>query len=336
MPVPLLLGGQLTIPRQLSGVAWNGASRGQWFSLLVPRRFVASAVCVRTSILPSVSRLEGNGTHPEGDSSWLSGVGFVVSIVAMNVRAAETTGSERIFEADLELAEAALGGDEEAAAKLLKMIKEPSLHSHLIRRGASPSEANDLLGDLLGDCFSGVKSKGGMHRLLGRYNGRCSLRAFLSRVVVNRLVNLKRRQRHEHTLPGMNSGQDDPFEKIPAVMETDLAEDAVIDLLRGAVIEALAEVDQEKLVLLRLVHSYRLPQKRVGRMWGLSESKISRVLTALLDDLRGRLLASIRRSDPWLQVEWEDFLGLCGESIDLFAPADYHARPAVRIVDHME
>ena len=27
----------------------------------------------------------------------------------------------------------------------------------------------------------------------------------------------------------------------------------------------------------------------------------------------------IRLADPWLELEWDDFMGLCAESIDLFA-----------------
>jgi RNA polymerase sigma factor (sigma-70 family) len=222
------------------------------------------------------------------------------------------------FWADLETAEAALDGDEKAAKRVLDILHAPGFRSKLINRGASDTEADDLVGDLAADCFGGEKPRGGLHRLLGHFNGRCPLEGYLLRVGFNRLINLKRRQKHEAELPGDEDRREDPFDELPDSGPVEASEDAVVDLLRSAVVGALAEVDQEKLVILRLVHSYGIPQKRVGEMWEMPESTISRAMKMLREDLQHAILRNARRLDPWLDLDWEDFLDLCSGSIDLF------------------
>lgn len=92
----------------------------------------------------------------------------------------------------------------------------------------------------------------------------------------------------------------------------------MVELLKRAVREAFAEVDQRVLVMLRLVQSYGVSQKRVGLLWGWNESMISRQLAAMLSRLRELILEKTRQRDIWLQLEWEDFIALCGDSVDLF------------------
>ena len=148
------------------------------------------------------------------------------------------------------------------------------------------------------------------------------LKSFLYRVALNRLISLKRKQRL--TVPLERDSGDDREGDRSAGLE-DLAapvdpvsEEEVIVLLRTAVLKSLSSVDQERLVLLRLIHSYRVPQKKVGEMWGWHDSKVSRNMATLIGELRSAILAAVHEGDPWLQIEWDDFLGLCGESIDLF------------------
>jgi RNA polymerase sigma factor (sigma-70 family) len=223
---------------------------------------------------------------------------------------------------DLELAEAALEGDGESAREVGDLVKDPGFKRWLVSRGASPSEADDLLGDLLTDCFGGEKARGGLHRILGKFNGACTLKSFLHRIALNRLISLKRKQKLTVSLE-RDSDDDQPDDRTLGVDDLPdggepVSEEEVVDLLRSAVVKALASVNQERLVLLRLIHSYRIPQNRVGQMWGWHDSKVSRNMATLIDELKGAILLAVREEDPWLQIEWDDFLGLCGESIDLF------------------
>lgn len=219
----------------------------------------------------------------------------------------------------LELAELALEGDPQALESVVVMLQSTDLVAALRSRGASDTEAADILGDLAGDCFGGERAKGGLHRLLGRYNGACPLPAFLRHVAINRLISLKRRQAARPVARQESEDDLDPMDHLPAPAAGSTADENLIPLLRDAVVRAFQAVDAERLVVFRLVHSYGVPQKRVGGLWGWHESKTSRTLDSLREDLKASILEEIRRADPWLQLEWDDFLSLCGESIDLFA-----------------
>ena len=133
---------------------------------------------------------------------------------------------------------------------------------------------------------------------------------------MNRLISLKRKKKAE--IVSLNESELTVDSSLSS-QRTDLfREDEVVDLLRNALRRAFASVDQEKLVILRLVQSYQLSQKKVGIAWGYSESKISRTLSSLTEELREEILCEVKKRDPWLNLEWNDFLLLCDESVDLF------------------
>ncbi len=213
---------------------------------------------------------------------------------------------------DFELAEDALEGEPEAMAIVLEILRAPELRAALTSRGASPTEADDIIGDITGDCFGGERAKGGLHRLLGRYNGGCPLSAYFRHIATNRLISIKRKRK-----PTVSTDDEDTRE-LPGASVTP-TDDALISLLRDALVVSLGRVDPEKLVLIRLIESYQIPQKQVGSLLGWHESKISRLKSDFLAELRTLVTEEIRKADPWLHLEWEDFLGLCAESVDLFA-----------------
>jgi hypothetical protein len=217
---------------------------------------------------------------------------------------------------DLETAEAALAGDGDSVAIVMEILQSPGLKFALMRRGATASEADELIGDLAGDCYGGSKGNGVHHRILGAYNGYCALAGFLQRVAINRLITLKRKARHFVEPPTGEDGES-VVEKYPSPTAT-VSEDRVLELLREAIVETLASVDREKLVVFRLVHAYGVPQKRLGLLWGWHESKVSRSLASLQEDLKQGVLARLKERDPWLTIEWDDFVSLCSQSLDLF------------------
>lgn len=216
---------------------------------------------------------------------------------------------------DLELVEAALAGDEEAAHMIAEMIREPRLLAVLVKRGAKLQEAEDIVSELADGCFGKEHKKGQLANLLDKYSGKAPLAAYLNRVALHRLISHKRKKRPDGISLDTGGGEGG---ELQVGSEVAASEDVIVDLLREAIMKAFAEVDQEKLVMFRLVQSYRLKQKRVGAMWGWHESKVARNLGSLRDELREKILENIRQRDPWLNLEWEDFLALCGESVDLF------------------
>jgi RNA polymerase sigma factor (sigma-70 family) len=219
----------------------------------------------------------------------------------------------------LDLAEQALEGDPKALESIMEMLRSPDLVAALRSRGASHSEAADLIADLVGDCFGGERAKGGLHRLLARYNGSCPLPAFLRHVALHRLIDLKRKLSKRKVATVRDDDDEDPLENIAASGGVDEpADTSLIALLRDAITKTFESVEPEKLVLYRLVHSYGVPQKQVGALWGIPEWTISRKLDALREELQHGILAEIRRRDAWLELEWEDLMALCSESVELF------------------
>ncbi|MEP4077700.1 RNA polymerase sigma factor [Haloferula sp.] len=221
-------------------------------------------------------------------------------------------------QADLDLVDAALDGDEKAVAKVVGILDAGKIRAALLKRGASASEADELLGDLSGDCFGGHKAKGGLHRLLAKFNGACPLEGYLQRVAINRLISLKRKQKPVVELDAGAGDDATSAIDLPDSGNDADSEDRIVELIREAIFDTFAAAEPEQLVIFRLVHSYKVPQKRVGELWGWHESKVSRALSSLQDALRSGIMKRIQERDPWLEIEWADFLKLCSQSIDLF------------------
>jgi len=201
-----------------------------------------------------------------------------------------------------------LQGDLEALA-FLREKHQPFLRAVLIRRGASATEAEDLLADFWGDCVPGLDDR---PALLERFSGRCSLGSWLATVATNRLFDLKRKRRfrgpsfhgQDQVPPAVASGG--------ALGQAPLAKDPdLVDLLRVSLQRAFDVCSADALLMLRLVYLHGLTQREVGRMWGWHESKVSRRLDQCLSEIQSDTLRFINKADPWMELTWGDFLDLC-------------------------
>ena len=223
---------------------------------------------------------------------------------------------------DLELVDAALAGDEEAALLLRSDERTSHLERILVGRGATASEAQDVVADVWADCFG---SKGGTP-LLEKFNGKGAVEAFLTRVSVNRLIDFKRRQRFQADVvrSGAEGGSDggDEMDRFSADEAgggaLDESEDALVELLRSALSQAFARCDPGSVLILQLVGVHGVNQQAVAMALGWSQSKVSRSMAALMTRLREETLAEIHRVDPWLDLHWEDLVALCQSSSDFF------------------
>ncbi|MEM7145866.1 MAG: RNA polymerase sigma factor [Verrucomicrobiota bacterium] len=213
---------------------------------------------------------------------------------------------------DFELVQKALAGDEVAAGEIRSAARTAQLERILVSRGGSASEARDVVADLWADCFG---SSGGK-ALLAKFNGKGSLEAFLTRVAVNRLIDFKRHQRFQTAPPGGEEGGG--MDDLPSGDEEheDLGEDGLVEVLRGALTRAFESSDPETLVMLQLVGVHGINQERVAEAWGWSQSKVSRQLGALTSELRDKTLEEVKQMDPWLEIQWEDFISLCRSCSD--------------------
>jgi RNA polymerase sigma factor (sigma-70 family) len=198
-------------------------------------------------------------------------------------------------------------GDPAALAQL-RESHHASLFNILRARGATADEADELLADLWGDC---VPKNNDQPALLDKFSGKCSAQAWLATVATHRWIDLKRKQtRHGETSLSSQNGENDPLEQLPATVAA-LPEDPLVELLRESLRAAFAACPPPELLMLRLVYLHGLTQRELMRMWGWSESKVSRQLSQAMKRIEHTTLENLKKKDSWLDLTWQDFVDLC-------------------------
>jgi RNA polymerase sigma factor (sigma-70 family) len=199
---------------------------------------------------------------------------------------------------DLELTRKCLEGDGAALLRLQKRYGR-ELHGFLIGAGATESEARELLTNLWTDCITGKP-------LLLRYQGTAPLIAWLKTVLMNDLLDRRRRQTVEKSareaLTGMGN---DPQQQRQA------SDPPLFGIMRRALKNAFGACPAESVVMLQLVHLYGLTQREVCMIWGYTESKVSRKLSTAMRQIAQETMRAVREADQWLELQWEDFLDFC-------------------------
>ena len=209
---------------------------------------------------------------------------------------------------DAALVERALAGDEAAICELRDQ-HGGHLKARLLRRGASETDAQEILADLWSDCVMGKFRR-------WQPQAGSSLIGWLSSVATNRLIDHFRRQKF-HADPGHDDGGgEDAFSQARArdgasVKGASPCDAELSRLLRSALACALQRCDQTGLLMLKLVHLQGLTGREIARMWGWHESKVSRTVSGAEEQIREFTLAEIRRREPTLELVWEDLLELC-------------------------
>jgi RNA polymerase sigma factor (sigma-70 family) len=216
-------------------------------------------------------------------------------------------------EQDLAFVQRVLAGDPAAAGEL-RTRYNGKLVGVLRARGATPTEAEDLVADLWTDCFA---PRGDRQTLLTKYQGRCALESWLLTVATNRLVDLKRRQSFRVDVPPSPDSPEDFFDRRPQP-EKITSEKPLVNLLRAAIKQAFAKQDEDAILMLKLVHLHQLSQREISRMWGWHESKVSRTLETTRQSVAKIILLELKKVDPWLELRWEDFVELCAGSSNVF------------------
>ena len=183
-----------------------------------------------------------------------------------------------------------------------------ALTNILLSRGASRTEAEDLLADLWVDC---VPADDERPSLLEKFSGRCSLKGWLATVATRRWIDLKRKlaRRVELNQPA-DSPEEEGIERLPASL-VEATENALVQLLRESLQTAFSMCPPESIVLLRLVYLHGLTQREIVRMLHWSESKVSRALSEAMSLIERRTLRELKKRDPLLELTWQDYLDLC-------------------------
>jgi RNA polymerase sigma factor (sigma-70 family) len=206
------------------------------------------------------------------------------------------------------LVERCQDGDREALSELRER-NNASLRNILIARGASGSEAEEILAEVWAKCVPG----GEQHpSLLEKFNGNSRVQNWLARVATNRWLDGKRQDkfRGEPPVTADAGSRTEFFYRVPATPKEDV-DSTLVALLRDSLKAAFTACQPEALILLRLVYLHDVTQREVMRMVGWSESKVSRTLSQALGQLRTETLKQLKQREPMLTLTWQDFQDLC-------------------------
>lgn len=250
------------------------------------------------------------GARPWGRSRPFPPGDFLVAIHAGRLIRSAVSFSPA-HDDDFHLAQECLEGKLSALEHLQAKYWQP-LVAFLQSCGAHPAEAEEIVTQLWADC---VTPRNGRKPKLAHYNGSCALKTFLSRVTMNVLIDLRRQQtRHTKLVPpaigpdgAPSNGEDAPA----SGWATDAPEAALLDLMRSAVEAAFTSCPAEDFVLLLLSDRDNLRAPELAKMFGCCRDTLTSRLKDARRGIRKAAEQSIRARDPWLQLQWADFVELC-------------------------
>ena len=216
---------------------------------------------------------------------------------------------------DLDIARRALAGDEEAA-KVIATEHQEMMVRFLVARGATQDDAEEVVADMISECFGARKTGDTGRPILESYEGRSALSTWLVTIVLNRWLDFRRRDKFKGELPRYpdDSPETDPFERVADDTGHGALTEDLEALMREALQSAFASLDPEVLLILKLIYQHQVSQQMIALMWRSNQSKISRIISAARDQIREVTLERIRERDPELSLEWTDFLKLCQAS----------------------
>lgn len=224
------------------------------------------------------------------------------------------------YSADFEFAQDLLEGDQAAWARFETEIK-PELSARLLRQGASEADTGEVLGIVLEKLWAGKK--------LAAYTGSGPLLGFLRAMVSNAWLEYLRK--HRRMIPATNlesdsgeEGGDGVLDRLSEKTEAAPQESPLAELLRDALLYALARVDAEALLVMRLALLQGIRQRDLCTLWGgCHEGTITRKKQQALDQIRDETLAYLAEREPSLSITWQDLLEACGDGAEaILGPAD--------------
>jgi RNA polymerase sigma factor (sigma-70 family) len=203
--------------------------------------------------------------------------------------------------ADVDAVQQCLEGSEEAIIELKKSLT-PFLSKVLSSYGASKDEIDEILAKLWGDCLTGPRP------LFQVFNGRSALKSWLTAISVNRWISVKRREA-QHARAMHHLVIDSENSQAPS--RSAQSDSSIIEILGPALRRAFAACDVEELILLQLVHTHGITQREIAKLWKWHESRVSRHIKRAEEKIAKLTLQSVRETDPYLELRWNDFVELC-------------------------
>jgi len=220
---------------------------------------------------------------------------------------------------DLQLVDRAVDGDA-GAVREFQTTYQPMLERVLMSRGVDRIDAQDLVADIVAECF-GAGKKGETRPLLEKYEGRSSLSTWLIRITWNRWLDLKRRDKFRGELPVYADDDEagaDRFDRIAgSTADEDLLDSDLAELMGRAIKSAFDSLDPDALLMLKLSYLHGVSQSAIAGMWRCDQTRVSRLLSSAREQIAAETMRFLREADGTLELEWEDFQRLCAAGLEL-------------------
>jgi hypothetical protein len=220
------------------------------------------------------------------------------------------------FSKDLEIAHAALFGDEQKA-RLFVQEYLPNLESYLVSRcrrwdTRAIEKAREIAADVISDCFGAKNRPRGEDVLLKLYHGRAPLKLWLRHVAYSRLKSWWNSAEGK-SLPL------EPIEESLSARAEELAvrDPEIVEILRIALENAFGEIEPYRLLFLRLVHIHSVRREHLAGIWGCHPAKIGRDMLAAEERIRNLTLGYIKLMHPCTELKWSDFQAIAEEYASL-------------------
>ncbi len=180
--------------------------------------------------------------------------------------------------------------------------------------GRSRERVVELVDQILAECIAGDPDRG-REPLLAKFGGRGSLEGWLRRSVHCRLISWWRslEYRAVQTESSLVAGEDDenPLETRLATTSDVYLEETIAKVLRDALLFGFRRAEREEplgLVFLRLASLHGIQKQRLALAWNRDPAQAGRRITKALDLIRVSAREYVRAVDPYLDLEWADYL----------------------------
>jgi len=229
------------------------------------------------------------------------------------------------FSKDLQVAHAALSGDEEKARLFVKEYL-PDLESYLVSRCGhrdcrAIEKAREIAADVISDCFGAKNRPRGEDVLLRLYHGRAPLKIWLRYVAYSRMKSWW----------SSTDGRSLPLEPIEESLshqvEPVVRDPEVAEILRIALENAFREVEPYRLLFLRLVYIHSVKRGHLARIWGCHPAKIGRDMVAAEERIRNLTLGYVKLMYPFTELDWSDFQAIAEQYATLLHGSNEEAAP---------
>ena len=195
--------------------------------------------------------------------------------------------------ADFYLAQACDAGVEGSWERLESRYRKP-MHRFLRRRGAATDEAHAVVDDTLGSLAT-PPPRGGARTRIGTYDGRGSLKSWLSTVAWRRLIDTWRARR------GSQDVQDDTVvgggRRFDPALHVSREETA--RLIGQGLEEAWSEMTSRELQAVVLKYRHHLPQTEIARILRVGPPRVSRMLQSATMRMREAIVRRFDRQSDW-------------------------------------